>query len=353
MPPPVHGSTLMTRILLESLDKSGLEATVLQRQFSKDVREIGKFSVKKLISAGYLVLRLLAALAKRPSVVIFFVTTRKLSFVVDVIMATLLRLAPVYVIGYAHMRGFSQLADTNRMYSMSVRWLLQSCGTIVCLSRSLEYDIEPLVGQKTQIVNIPNTVTDLGPTFRTNEGRDEKQVVFLSNLLPDKGIDTFVELAVSLKADGLKVNCVAAGAPVSGTQLDELRGRAGDSVNFIGAVTGLAKTSLLSNADLIVFPSRDEAQPLVILEAMNFGIPVVAYAVGGIPDLIVNHRTGVLINPGDSGELINQVRLLLHDVTKLSNLGKAAQALYNSEYSRSRYRERWDALIRSIRVLTD
>lgn len=343
----------MTQILLESLGMSGYETTVLQRQFSKDVQEIGKFSVKKLISAGYLIIRLLAALTKRPSVVIFFVTTRKLSFAVDVVMATFLRLAPAYVIGYAHMRGFGQLAITNRLYSISVRWLLRSCETIVCLSRSLEYDIEPFVEKETRIVSIPNTIHSPDSIRSAGESRKQKQVVFLSNLLPDKGIDTFIELAVSLKKGGLDANFVAAGAPVSGTQLEELQDRAGDSVHFAGPVTGLMKTSLLSNTDLIVFPSRDEAQPLVILEAMSFGIPVVAYAVGGIPDMIVDHKTGILIHPGDNRELISQVHLLLGDDTRLSDLGRAARVLYNQEYSQSRYRERWNALIRATGVLED
>ncbi|GAI54276.1 unnamed protein product, partial [marine sediment metagenome] len=70
-----------------------------------------------------------------------------------------------------------------------------------------------------------------------------------------------------------------------------------DCVEFIGQVSGAEKAWLLSNCCFLVQPSRYEGFPNSVLEAMNYGKPVLATSVGGMPEVITDGQNGLLVKP--------------------------------------------------------
>jgi glycosyltransferase involved in cell wall biosynthesis len=103
-------------------------------------------------------------------------------------------------------------------------------------------------------------------------------------------------------------------------------------VVFFGEVKRARVMELLSECKLFVVPSRNEAFGGVILEAMVTGTPIVASAVGGIPELICNKETGVLV-PGDNvKELEKALISLLCDEELLVRLGLQAQKAVGKKY---------------------
>ena len=80
-----------------------------------------------------------------------------------------------------------------------------------------------------------------------------------------------------------------------------------------------------AGADLLVLPSVSETSPLVILEAMACGTPVVASRVGGIPAVVEDWKTGFLVKPGDIGQLTMCLRFLTEDKPLLQRMGEEAQ----------------------------
>jgi glycosyltransferase involved in cell wall biosynthesis len=96
-----------------------------------------------------------------------------------------------------------------------------------------------------------------------------------------------------------------------------------DRVVFAGQREDVA--SLLAGCDVCALPSRAEGLPLVLLEAMTQARPVVATAVGGTPELVIDGETGVLVRPGDPDALARALGGLLSDPERARRLGEAGR----------------------------
>jgi len=105
----------------------------------------------------------------------------------------------------------------------------------------------------------------------------------------------------------------------------------GRSVTFLGYRDDVP--DLIQAADLVVSASRDESFGLVLLEGMALGRPVVATAVGGVPELVVDGETGLLVPPEDPEALATAVRRLLSDPVLAAQLGMAGVARARSQFS--------------------
>lgn len=97
------------------------------------------------------------------------------------------------------------------------------------------------------------------------------------------------------------------------------------SVKFLGWVSGADKQRLLGEAEVLCLPSFAEGVPMAVLEGMAHGLPVVTTPVGGIPDVIVNGRNGILIPVGDSDAISGAIINLLRDPEERRRLGASAQ----------------------------
>jgi len=112
---------------------------------------------------------------------------------------------------------------------------------------------------------------------------------FLSNIVLSKGVDTFLEVVARLRAMGHPVKGRVAGPFRSQEAEDLVRAAAARfEIDYVGPVSGDSKEAFFDGIDLFLFPSRypDEAEPLVVYEAMLAGVPVFASAVGCVPEML-------------------------------------------------------------------
>jgi glycogen synthase len=103
-------------------------------------------------------------------------------------------------------------------------------------------------------------------------------------------------------------------------------------VHFFGPIDEDAKNYLLSQCDFLVAPSRYESFGLILLEAMRFGKAVVATAVGGMPEIVADGKTGLLVPGQAPAELAAALLRLCEDNTLRDNLGKAALERFHQEF---------------------
>jgi glycosyltransferase involved in cell wall biosynthesis len=105
----------------------------------------------------------------------------------------------------------------------------------------------------------------------------------------------------------------------------------GDAGELLGERDDVAEQ--LARADVFVLSSRSEGLPMAILEAMAAGLPVVATAVGGIPELVADGETGLLVPPGDADALAEALRRLVADPELRRRLGDAARTRVEERFS--------------------
>jgi glycosyltransferase involved in cell wall biosynthesis len=167
--------------------------------------------------------------------------------------------------------------------------------------------------------------------------RDTTPVTLLSvgRLRAPKDFLTLVRAMAALEpgSAGLRI---AGDGPERAALADEVA-RLGleSTVELLGTRTDVAE--LLAGADVFVLSSDSEGLPMSVLEAMAAGLPVVASAVGGVPEAVRDGETGTLVPPGDSAALAHALRRLVSDPALRDRLGEAGRRRVEREFSLERF----------------
>jgi glycosyltransferase involved in cell wall biosynthesis len=190
---------------------------------------------------------------------------------------------------------------------------------------------------------VPNGL-DAGAFAATRPRRSPRRVVVVANLRAEKGHDVLIDAAVEVLRHfpDARFDVVGDG-PERASLLAHASARGVLSAfSFAGHCEEVA--ARLADADLFVLPSRSEAFPNAVLEGMASGLTVVASAVGGVPELIEDGRTGVLVPPGDPAVLADRLVSLMHDASRAHQLGAAAAAHVRAHYSFERMVEAFEGI---------
>jgi glycosyltransferase involved in cell wall biosynthesis len=159
-----------------------------------------------------------------------------------------------------------------------------------------------------------------------------------------KGQMTLVNAAAALERNYPEIHFVVVG---SGRDEERLRSAAAalSNMTFTGWVDNVADH--LASFDLFAFPSKHEGLGSILIDAMQFGLPIVATSVGGIPDLIVDGENGVLIVEDDSSGLAAAIARLFSD-SALRNAISRANRLRARDYQPQIMTERYLDLYREL-----
>jgi glycosyltransferase involved in cell wall biosynthesis len=161
---------------------------------------------------------------------------------------------------------------------------------------------------------------------------DSKVVLFCGRLSRLKGCEQLVDAARDIDAEVFVLG--------DGPEREPLMRRAADNdrVHFVGYVREPLLQQFYRRADIQVVPSvADEAFGLVCVEAMASGTPVVATAVGGIPEVVVDGDCGLLVEPGSAPAIAGAVNHLLHRPMLRRRMGRRARRLVEERFT-------WDVI---------
>ena len=168
-----------------------------------------------------------------------------------------------------------------------------------------------------------------------------------------KGIDDLLDACTDLRRQGVAVEVVLAGP--SGTSgnatvlYEKIRTRnLVGMVRYVGPVHGEAKSNLLAAADAYVQPSHHEGMPIALLEALAYGLPVVATHVGAVPEVVNDGRHGLLVPPRRPDLLARAMRRLATEDQNRRDMSRATRALAVQRFGLARFQRDLTSLYDSL-----
>jgi len=218
---------------------------------------------------------------------------------------------------------------------------IENSERVIAVSQEMREDVLRFYNVAPEKVVVVHNGIDLAGYRRTADssalasyGIRQPYVLFVGRISRQKGIMHLLDAAASIRAGVGIVLC--AGSPDTEDVKEELAARVSSMDNVVWIDRMLPRDhviQLYSHASVFVCPSVYEPFGIINLEAMACEIPVVASRVGGIPEVVVDGETGLLVPPRDPAALAEAINLILGSAELSARFGKAGRARVEKHFS--------------------
>ena len=340
-PPPIHGSSVVSEQIRNSkVINDAFEGDYVNFGTSRKMDEIGKgglwLNIKKLSRfAGSFFNTFRLLITHRYDLCYLAITCHGAGFLKDAPFVLLCKMFGRKIVIHQHNKGMSKDVD-RPIY----KWLLPMVyknAKVILLSWHLYPDIEKVVNRENVMI-CPNGIK---PTVDNNFERKPNEIphiLFLSNLLIDKGVLVLLDALKILKDRGYSFVCDFVGSEtkdIDATRFAkevEVRGLDSFAI-YHGRKYGTEKEAYFKQAEAFVLPSFNEAFPLVNIEAMEYKLPIISTNVGGVPDEVVENENGYIVKDKDSIGLAGALCKLLDDPSLRMKMGEDGYKKYKEKFT--------------------
>jgi len=233
-----------------------------------------------------------------------------------------------------------------------VRWAARRSDRVVAISTYTAAELRELADVPIEVIPYTTSLPDPPALPRTVGGAPT--VLFVGRLVERKGVNYLIE-AMGLLRDTARLVIVGDGPERPKLEAAARRLGIADRIEFRGKVSSTELQAAYARAGAFVLPSVFDARGdteglgVVALEAMNYGTPVVASRIGGIPDVVEDGVTGLLVPPGDAAALAAALRRLRDEPDLARKLGDAGRRRLREQFSWEAITARWEAVYSSLR----
>jgi glycosyltransferase involved in cell wall biosynthesis len=344
-PPPYLGQPIMLQRLLESkIDDVQLHH--LRMVLSGDANEVGRFRWSKVFSLLPIVLRILYARILGGVDVLYYPPAgpNRVTLFRDFAILLPTRWLFRKTIFHFHASGLTEMYPRLPGWQ---RWLFRRAyfypDAAIRLSDLTPDDARGVRAKREYV--IANGIDDPCPTgppqhslAPVSEARPLR-LLFVAMLRESKGVLVLVEAAARLKATGVAFRLEIMGQFISPEFKDQVQARVADlglneQITFLGMLTGDAKFAAYARADVFCMPTHyeREAFPVVLLEAMAYGLPIVATEWRGIPSIVTDGETGFLVATRDPEAVADRLAKLAKNTELREQLGQNARERFEREF---------------------
>lgn len=336
-PPPVHGSSVVSQYIKDSgVINKAFDCDYVNLSTSRVMDEIGKRNLIKIWRFLISFIKELWLLSShRYDLCYLAITCHGIGLLKDAPCVLLCKLFKRKIVIHQHNKGMAN--DVDRW---PYRWLLPLVykdAKVILLSWRLYPDIEKVVPRQNVYI-CPNGILDAGYTYEDRKN-DIPRVLFLSNLIESKGVFVLLDALKLLKDKGCQFVCDIVGGETQEIdkkrflEIVSLRGLS-EQVVYHGKKYGKNKDVFLKNADILAFPTfyQNECFPLVLLEAMQYGLPIVTTDEGGILDMVEDGVNGLICEKNDSVSLAERLELLIKDKELRVRMGRINMSKYKEQF---------------------
>jgi glycosyltransferase involved in cell wall biosynthesis len=338
-PPPIHGSSLMGKYIKDSfLINRDFEIRYINLSTSKTVDEIGKKPFLKILRYIIIYYNLIKELFRfKPKGVYIAINAKGIGFYKDFPVAILAKVFRKRLILHYHNKGVS--LNQHKFFDNLMYSFLFSNTKLILLSELIYKDFSKYV-DRDNVYICPNgiPVPDGLDRLPLNVNKTAK-LLFLGNLIESKGIYVLLEALSILKKENILFWCNIVGGEGDITS-NKLNSKINDfnlqnCTRYLGKKYKDEKYQIFSESDIFVNPTfyHNESFPLVNLEAMMFGLPVISTTEGGIPDMIVNGETGFIVERNNVKALVDRIKFLIENPEKSKQIGEMGRLKFHNTYT--------------------
>jgi glycosyltransferase involved in cell wall biosynthesis len=235
-----------------------------------------------------------------------------------------------------------------------LRWAIRRSDAVVAISSYTANEVRQLVDRPVEVIPYTFELSAASPRKRRTADSGF-EILTVGRLVERKGVVHLVDALAQLPpASGARLVVIGDGPEAPRIRARALELGIGDRVELRGRVPDEALRAAYASADAFVLPAIVDARGdteglgVVLLEAMNFGIPVVASATGGIIDIVIDGETGLLVPSADSARLAAALQRLWSDPQLASRLGAEGQRFVADKFSWTAIVARWLTVYRRV-----
>ncbi len=354
LPPPVHGSSIIGALIKDSQQvNDSFNCRYLNLLASQKVSDSGKLSLRKLFDFWKTFWSLRHELKyQKPDLCYFALTTTGIGFLKDSLLVFLLRIRGVRVIYHLHNKGIEKFSG-SLLYRFLYRYVFDEA-KVILLSERLYPDVSRYVSQN-QIFICPNGLPDISRKVLKTKSLDKKDVkiLFLSNLIESKGVLVLLDaLEVLVRREiQFSLSIVGGIGDIDENKLNQVISQKSltSVFRYLGSKHGGAKDKIFIEADIFTLPTyySNECFPLVLIEAMQYSLPVISTFEGGIPDLVQDGVNGFLVPQKDVLALADRLEILIKNKELRTQFGVAGRKIYEENYTLSHFEQRLVSILSS------
>ena len=233
------------------------------------------------------------------------------------------------------MHGPTEFYDIERF---GLKEKLRNADFVVCISDYCRSQVmallDPTEWDKLEVVHCGVDTSLFEPPVREVKIAPPLNVLCVGRLVPEKGQTLIVEAIDRLRARGVDVSLdlIGEGPSRALLQSEIVRRNLTDRVRLLGAVGQNEIREHYGRADLFCLPSSAEGLPVVLMEALAAGVPTVTTRITGIPELVIDGVTGLLITPGRADQLADAFERLAADPELRQRLSVAGRQKVRDEF---------------------
>lgn len=334
LPPPYGGIANWTRIIISALGgDSNWETTVVDTSPRLRATE-GRSLLNRVVDGFRSTLKARKALGcviREGVSVVHITTSGSLALFRDSILLSYLAKHSVPTVYHIHFGRVPDILNSGSWEKAALLRNLALCSKVIAIDAATARALEPVVGKR-KVVLTGNPV-DLNEmdlvSNKTTE--DTSSIVYIGWLIPTKGIAELCDAwrCIYKKFPNWKLELIG---PYNPTTLEKMTLDIDDGLEITGELTHEEAMRRLATSSIAVLPSYTEGFPNFVLEAMSLGKPVVATAVGAIPEMVGDER-GILIPPRNAKALELALEKLMDNPFKRQELGLKAKDFVRKNYS--------------------
>ena len=352
--PPIHGQALMAATLAEEAATwTEARLIVVNTVYAEERDRLARFGLRKVAKMlRYVALSIREVRRTRAALVVVTPSFYRGPFLKDAVMILALRwVARTPVVAWVNMDPARlDLERRPAWYRAVARLVVRSIDMWVASAPALLGQwpsFIPVERRSAIAYGIQGAPTAVGVV---TDGEHALRVCFLSSLDEAKGWVDLLEAADEVCASDPTVEFHFYGDVGVGETEERIRERFGacgfpERVRWHGPVRDDAKWESLAAADVFCLPSHTEQFPVVVLEAMSIGLPVVATRVGAVEDALVEGKGGWLVPPEHPHELARALLDAVSDRNRLERYGQFNAERQRREFSVERFGGEWERFL--------